>query len=138
MSILISLERLVFTVDISYYIIYYLSYCIVPLCVCPTLPPLPPTPSPPIPVCMYIYYIYYYIIIYILCCCLCVVCLSVVLYTFVCLSIAGQRLPLPLATCSCRCRRPCPSTLRSFRIYYLVSFVVLLCEFFCNCLYCVN
>lgn len=74
MSTLIPLKRLMFIVDISYYIIYCLSYCTVLLCVCPTLPPLPPTPNPPMPMCMYIYYIYYYIIILCIVYCLFVMC----------------------------------------------------------------
>lgn len=95
MSIPISLERLVFTVDISYYIIYCLSYCIVLLCACPTLPPLP-LPLALLYLCVCIYIIYIIISLSI--------CYVVVCVLFVCLLFFIRLSVCPLLASACPCR----------------------------------
>ena len=116
----------------------FIIYLIVLLYCVPTTPrPLPLPHGIPIPMCMYIYYIYYYIIMCVLCvvCCLCVN-----LLFFVCSLFARQlwlaSLAVPLSVCACTA--PTIVVYQSFRINDCITFVVLLCDFFCKASPCAN
>lgn len=120
---------------ILYILIVYLIVLL--YCVPTTLHPLPPTPGIPIPMCMYIYYIYYYIIIYLL---FIVCCLCVNLLFFVC-SLFARWLWLASLPALSLCVHAPPLLLvvyYSFRINDCVTFVVLLCDFFCKASPCAN